>query len=104
MKVKLTYPTPEEDAAINAAIASDPDTYEITEEIASRMRPLRETDPELLARIQAFQAKRGRPLGATKNAIKISLDAELVEVLRASGKGWQTRVNATLREVYMGKS
>jgi uncharacterized protein (DUF4415 family) len=26
------------------------------------------------------------------------LDADLLEMLRASGKGWQTRINAALRK------
>jgi uncharacterized protein (DUF4415 family) len=29
--------------------------------------------------------------------VNIMLDADLLQILRASGKGWQTRVNAALR-------
>lgn len=65
------------------------------------MRPLREVDPELLARIQAEQKKRGRgpgrPVGRLKKPVSISLDQDLLEALRKSGAGWQTRVNALLR-------
>lgn len=43
----------------------------------------------------------GRPLGSRqetrKEAIKIRLDADIVAALRASGNGWQTRINDTLR-------
>jgi len=33
-----------------------------------------------------------------KERITIRLDAEVLTPLRATGKGWQTRVNDTLRE------
>lgn len=44
---------------------------------------------------------RGRPLGSvqaqTKVPVKIRLDADVLAALRASGDGWQTRINDTLR-------
>ncbi len=41
---------------------------------------------------------RGRPKAAiTKEPVKIRLDADVVAALRASGEGWQTRINDTLR-------
>ena len=41
---------------------------------------------------------RGRPKAATtKEPIKLRLDADVVAALRASGEGWQTRINETLR-------
>ncbi len=45
-------------------------------------------------------AKRGRPpmpQQLRKQRVNIMLDADLLDKLRASGKGWQTRVNAALR-------
>lgn len=42
-------------------------------------------------------SRRGRPkLDAPKVEVKIRLDATIVEHLRGSGPGWQTRVNALL--------
>jgi uncharacterized protein (DUF4415 family) len=42
-------------------------------------------------------SRRGRPkLDAPKVEVKIRLDANVVEYLRGSGPGWQTRVNALL--------
>lgn len=46
--------------------------------------------------------KRGRPVGSVKAAPKVALnlrlDPDVVAVLRATGPGWQTRVNTILRE------
>ena len=46
--------------------------------------------------------KRGRPVGSTKTdtkvAVKLRLDPDVLAVLRATGEGWQTRVNRVLRE------
>ena len=40
-------PTPEEDAAIRAAIAEDPDTFEADEEWFREARPFKEVLPDL---------------------------------------------------------
>ena len=41
---------------------------------------------------------RGRPKAAmTKVPVKLRLDADVLEALRTSGEGWQTRINETLR-------
>lgn len=49
---------------------------------------------------QAALAKtRGRPKAdETKVPVKLRLDPDLLAVLRATGPGWQTRVNRILRE------
>ena len=41
---------------------------------------------------------RGRPRAvSTKEPVKLRLDADVVATLRASGDGWQTRINDSLR-------
>jgi uncharacterized protein (DUF4415 family) len=52
---------------------------------------------------EAIQARRqGRPLGSKakvrKIATTIRFDPDVLAGLRATGRGWQTRVNAALRE------
>lgn len=46
--------------------------------------------------------KRGRPAGSvkegTKQAVSIRLSPDVLAALRASGSGWQARVDAILRE------
>lgn len=81
LKPGTIWPTDEEDAAINAGIAADPDTFEITDEM--------------------FEQKRapGRPKAQeTKERITIRLSSEVIAYFRATGKGWQTRMDDALKE------
>ncbi len=49
-RLKATHvsPTPEEDAAINAGIAADPDAPELDDPWFARAKPAIEVDPELV--------------------------------------------------------
>ncbi|MFT4190887.1 MAG: BrnA antitoxin family protein [Comamonas sp.] len=83
-KPDLILPTPEEEAAIEAGIATDPDTQEITAREAARMQPLRRV---------------GRPaIAQPKQPVTIRLSPDVLEHFKASGAGWQTRIDAALRE------
>jgi len=43
--------------------------------------------------------RRGRPkAGSPKVALTVRYDADVVEAFKATGKGWQTRMNAALKE------
>ena len=46
--------------------------------------------------------RRGRPVGSvaatTKAPVKLRLDQDVLAAFRASGRGWQTKVNALLRQ------
>jgi uncharacterized protein (DUF4415 family) len=43
--------------------------------------------------------RRGRPKAdSTKVALTVRYDADVVEAFKATGKGWQTRMNAALRD------
>ncbi len=43
--------------------------------------------------------RRGRPrLAHPKQAVKLRIDHDVLEHFRASGPGWQTRMNAALRK------
>ncbi|MBU9348663.1 BrnA antitoxin family protein [Burkholderia multivorans] len=42
--------------------------------------------------------RRGRPAGSHKTATTIRFDDEVIEAFRATGKGWQTRMNAALKD------
>jgi uncharacterized protein (DUF4415 family) len=46
-----------------------------------------------------MRKKRGRPFAeTTKTKVSIRLSPEVLEALRATGKGWQTRVDDVLRK------
>ena len=68
----------------------DPDDApELTEEFFERGE-IREGDRII---------RRGRPpLPSPKQAVKLRLDADVLEAYRATGDGWQTRINADLRK------
>ena len=72
------------------------------------VRPLFKSDAQSRPTAEFFEAAdlykgnklqaRGRPKSATtKEPVKIRLDADVLAALRASGDGWQTRINDTLR-------
>jgi len=53
-----------------------------------------------LAAFPRTAAKLGRPkLAASKTAVKLRLDPDVIEAFKSEGPGWQTRINAALREV-----
>ncbi|MEO8250504.1 MAG: BrnA antitoxin family protein [Burkholderiales bacterium] len=56
------------------------------------------TDEELEAGLAAARKARGRPPGSTKESTTIRLDQDVLEAFRAGGAGWQSRINAALRE------
>jgi uncharacterized protein (DUF4415 family) len=87
----------EEEAAIWAGIAKDPDNPEWTEEDFARARPAREVlSPALY---EALTKKSGRPRSTTPKVFTgIRFDADVLAALKATGKGWQTRVNDAMRE------
>lgn len=92
----------------------DPDDIFPTDEDLASARPLIEADPELAKRIigddpaleaeahaeaEAFHRRRGRPRVANpKTQVSLRLDADVLEKFRATGPGWQGRINEALRK------
>lgn len=75
----FVLPSEEEEAAINAGIAADYDTFEVTD--------------------AQFKKMRGRPVGSNKTLVHIRVDNDVLERFKASGAGWQTRINEALRKI-----
>ena len=48
--------------------------------------------------LSALRRVRGKNKSPTKEQVAIRLDAEVLAAFRAAGPGWQTRVNAALKE------
>lgn len=82
------FHVPDEDEAkqIRKGIEADPDAKELTDEQLAQLRPLSEMRPV------------GRPKAAvTKQPVSIRLSPEVIEHFKATGKGWQTRIDEALK-------
>ena len=56
-------------------------------------------DASMMMRAAVEKRRAGRPAGSgSKEQVAIRLDRDILEAFRASGAGWQTRMNAVLRE------
>jgi uncharacterized protein (DUF4415 family) len=78
------WPTADEDAAITAAALTDVDNPPLDEANVGQFKPARRS--------------RGRPVqDATKVPTTMRLDSDVLDSFKATGEGWQTRVNAALR-------
>ena len=57
------------------------------------------TEEELRAGIEADRKRRGRAMGSgTKEQVALRVDRDVLAAFRASGPGWQTRMNAALKD------
>lgn len=76
-------------------MAGKNDSPELTDADFAKMRSADEVLSAAV--IAAFRAPRGRPrVEAPKVAIKLRLDQAVVDHFKATGPGWQTRINDTL--------
>ncbi|MCL2830453.1 MAG: BrnA antitoxin family protein [Betaproteobacteria bacterium] len=84
---EIVPPTLEEDAAIVAAALADPDA-----------QPL--TDAQLKAMVPMSSLKtRGRPKSQNKKLlVSVRYSPEVVSFFKATGEGWQSRMDSVLRE------
>ncbi|EIZ5131375.1 BrnA antitoxin family protein [Salmonella enterica] len=82
-------PSDEEDAKIRKAAKSDPDTMLLEDENIklvpySQLKTLR---------------RKGRPVtDCPKVSVNIRYSPEVLDAFRATGSGWQTRMNAALKD------
>jgi uncharacterized protein (DUF4415 family) len=78
-------PTLEKDRLITAAAESDPDSLPLTDEQMIAMVPVR--------------VLRVRPkLANKKQLVSIRYSPEVIDYFRASGDGWQSRMDAVLKD------
>lgn len=80
----IDMPTDEEDAAITAAALSDPDALPLTDEEWERVEP----------RLRRHHSPSSRP----KVSTAVCFDADVLDALKATGPGWQMRINEIVRE------
>jgi uncharacterized protein (DUF4415 family) len=87
--------TDEEEAEIQREIADDPESAEATDEELAKARPFAEVFPDLM---ESIRRARGRPpVARPKQQISLRLDPEVIEKFKATGKGWQARINEVLK-------
>lgn len=78
----IRLPDAEDDREIVAAALSDPDAQPLTDRQLAAMKPLR-----------------GRPPSAnTKQLVSVRYSPEVIEFFRSTGDGWQSRMDAVLRD------
>jgi uncharacterized protein (DUF4415 family) len=68
----------------------------LTESFLAGMKPVSMTHPDMPPHV------RGPQKGPRKTPVSIRLDAAVVEAFRATGRGWQSRVNEVLRDWLKG--
>jgi uncharacterized protein (DUF4415 family) len=84
------------DDEIARQIAKDPDTApELTDEFFEKA--------DFYIADKLIRRGRGRPpLDAPKKLVSLRLDRDVIDRFRASGPGWQSRINAALRKHLWG--
>lgn len=88
---------PISETQVQAMIASDPDAPEATDADLAQTKPFAEAFPALAEKMRRNAG--GRPKAENpKVAVSLRLDPEVVSRFKATGPGWQTRMNAALRQ------
>ena len=81
----VLMPSTQEDNAITAAAKADPDAQPLTPKQMKSMVPIR--------------ALRGRPKsGSTKQLVSVRYSSEVLAYFKATGEGWQSRMDGVLRQ------
>lgn len=81
----VVMPTSQEDKAITAAAKADPDAQPLTPKQLKSMVPMR--------------ALRGRPKsGSAKQLVSVRYSPEVLAYFKATGEGWQSRMDGVLRQ------
>ncbi|OOF43106.1 BrnA antitoxin family protein [Rodentibacter trehalosifermentans] len=85
----------------------DGEVRELTEDDFALMKPLADVMPaEFVAMVTAHQKEmekqgkirtgRGKQKAPTKQSVTLRLSPEVIQAFRATGQGWQTRINEVL--------
>lgn len=98
-KLDLPPITDEEEARIQTGIAADADNPEITDEQFERARPFAEAFPELAANLRRTRGPQRTP---TKQLVSLRVDQDVLDRFKATGSGWQSRMNEALRRAAEG--
>ena len=90
-RVSVLLPTMAENKHITAAAKADPDAQPLSPGQLKAMVPIR--------------ALRGRPkAAATKQLVSVRYSPEVLAYFKATGEGWQTRMDGVLRQYVIRRS
>ena len=76
----------------------DGEVRELEAEDFEHFRPMIEVFPEIVEAFERSRGQRGAQKSVTKDRIGLRLDHSIVEHFRATGPGWQSRINDILAE------
>lgn len=80
-------------------VVFDDDNPEWTEEDFARARPASEIfGPEILDNLIRGRGRPIKPVAMRKQHVSLRLSPDVLDALRASGPGWQTRAEQMLRD------
>ncbi|MGQ3662655.1 BrnA antitoxin family protein [Citrobacter braakii] len=89
LKPDTILPTNEEDRKIREAVEHDPDAR-LLEDDSIKLMPFGKLKAE---------RKKGRPVTVNpKIPVNIRYSPEVIEAFRSTGNGWQTRIDAALKD------
>jgi uncharacterized protein (DUF4415 family) len=77
------------------------DNPELTKADFARTKPFAEAFPDLAASIRKGRGPNKAP---TKKLVSLRLSPEVIEHFKATGDGWQSRIDETLRKVVKRKA
>lgn len=86
----------ERETILEAMKSPPPEGYYVWDGVDEDDRPA--SSEELQAALAAARRRRGRPAGSNKTQIALRVDDDVLEAFKASGPGWQTRMNEALRD------
>jgi len=79
----------------------DVESPELTAEEIAKAKPFAKAFPELAASIRRGRGPNKAP---TKKLVSIRLSGQVLEAYKAKGPGWQTPMNAALREAVAARA
>ena len=79
-------------------VDDDGEVRELTDADLAEFRPIQEVDPGMLAAVAEFRRRGRPPVDSPKVRIGLRLAPDVVSGIRASGRGYNARVEKVLRE------
>ena len=77
-------------------VDDDGEVRELTAEDFARARPMKEMFPEIVEAFARMRGERGSQKSPVKERVGLRLDSEILAHFRATGAGWQSRINEIL--------